>query len=391
MREVVIIDGVRTPIAKSGKSSYFANIRGDELGAISMKAIVERNGIDPNIIEDVIWGVTTAADEMGYDVGRTSNILAGFPLSIPGVQLNRFCSSGLQAIQFAVSSIASGYGDCMIAGGAEHMTRTPAAKFIKNFHPDMGEFMDMNAFNMGWTAEFIAREGKITREEQDEWAANSHWKAAKATKEGLFKREIIPVEADVPQKDGNTERMLIETDQGVRGNITMETLASLPTVFAADDLATVTAGNASQTNDASSAVLVMSMDKAKELGLKPRLKMLSFKVVAMDPRYTMDGPIYAIPEALKRAGLTRDDIGVWEVNEAFASQSVRCQKILGYPKERLNMRGGGISLGHPLACSGARMTATLMNIMDDMDAKYGVVAMCAAVGQGAAAVFERIK
>lgn len=390
MREVVIIDGVRTPIAKAGKSSNFANVRGDELGAIVIKALVERNGIDPTIIEDVVWGVSSAADEMGYDLGRTSNILAGLPLSVPGVQLNRFCSSGLQAIQFAVSSIAAGYGDCMLAGGAEHMTRTPS-KFVRNFHPQMSDFMDINAFNMGWTAEFIAREGKITREEQDEWAVNSHLKAAQATKEGLFKREIVPVEADVPQKDGTTKRMLIETDQGIREKASMEIFGSLPPVFATDELATVTAGNASQTNDAACALLLMSTDKAKELGLKPRLKMLSYKVAAMDPKFTMDGPIIAVPEALSRAGLKMEDIDVWEVNEAFASQSVRCQKILGYPKERVNMRGSGISLGHPLACTGARMTTTLMNIMDDMDAKYGVVAMCAAVGQGAAAVFERIK
>lgn len=390
MREVVIIDGVRTAIAKAGKKSWFANVRGDELSAVCLKALVERNGIDPTIIEDIVWGVASAADENGYDVGRTASILAGLPLSIPGVQLNRFCSSGLQAIQFAVSSMACGYGDCMIAGGVEHMTRIPS-KLIKNFHPNTGDFMDMNSTNMGWTAEFIARHGNITREQQDEWAVGSNRKAEKATKEGLFKREIIPVEADVPQDDGTVGRMVVDKDQGIRYGCTMEILGKLQPVFAADELASVTAGNSSQTNDAAAGVLIMTADKAKELGLKPRLKMLSYKVAAIDPRFTMDGPILAIPQALSRAGLTMNDIDIWEVNEAFASQSVRCQQILGYPKERTNMRGSGISLGHPLGCSAARMVTTLMNIMDDEDAKYGMVSMCAALGQGAAAVFERIK
>jgi acetyl-CoA acyltransferase len=390
MREVVIVDAVRTPIAKtSSKTSNFRNVRADELSAIVIDALVKRNHVDPKLIDDVIWGCALAAGENGYDLGRTAAILTGWGLNTPGVQLNRFCSSGLQATQFAISTIMSGYADVIISGGAEHATRVKPAT-CKDFNPIQAKFMDMDFVNMVWTAEFCARDQKITREQQDEWALNSHLKASKAEKEGLFKREIIPVEVEMPQEDGSTKRILVEKDQGIKHDISMEFLSQLPTVFT-DEAATVTAGNASQTNDAAAAVLVMSADKAKELGLKPRLRLISFKAAAIDPKYTMWGPILAIPPALQRAGLTMKDIDIWEVNEAFASQSVLCQRELGYPKDRINMRGSGISLGHPLGCTGARMIATIMNIMDDYDARYGMVAMCASLGQGCAAVFERIK
>ena len=390
MKEVVIVDGVRTPIAKSGKGSYFANIMADEVGAIAIKELVRRTGIDPTIIEDVIWGVALQWAEQGYDLGRTTVLVSGLPLTIPGTTVDRYCASGLQTIQFAVSSILSGWGDTFVAGGCQHMSHIPMGRMKQELNPKLAEHIDYNATSMGWTAEFIARERKISREEQDEFALWSHEKAAIATKARKFK-EMVPVEVDVNQKDGTTKRILADTDQGIRYDATMEAQAKLQPLFATDESATVTAGNASQTNDAAAACLVMSADKARELGLKPRLKMVSFAVTGTDPRYTMLGPVLAIPKVLARAGMSKKDIDVWEVNEAFACQSIIAQRELDLPRERLNMWGSGLSLGHPLGCTGARMTATLMNVMDEVDAKYGVVSMCAALGHGAAAVFERIK
>lgn len=390
MKEAVIIDGVRTAIAKAGEGSYFANIRADELGAICLKELVKRTGVDPKIIEDSYWGISTAHGENGYDIARVINMLSGLPLSIPGVQINRFCASGLVAIQMAASTIMSGWGDCFVAGGVEHMTRTPTS-MVKHFHPQLGEHIDLDGLVVGRCAEVIARKMDVSRQAQDLYAMESQQRAAKATKEGKFKREIIPIKVEVKQKDGTFKTMMAEKDQGIRENTTMEGLTKLDPLFSKDDLGTVTAGNSAQVNDAASAVLVMENEKAKALGVKARLKILSYSAVAMDPLYTMWGPIYAVPKALTRAGLEIKDIDVWEINEAFASQAVACMRELNIPRERLNMWGSGISLGHPLGCTGVRMVTTMMNIMDDIDAKYGVVSMCAASGQGGAAVFERIK
>lgn len=390
MREVVIVDGVRTAIAKAGENSWFANVRADELGATCLKELVKRNSLDPKIIEDMVWGASYQVKEQGFDLARMTSLISGLSLDIPGTTVERFCNSGLQAIQFAVASIQAGWGDCMVAGGTQHMSHIPM-NYLKQINPKLKDYMDVNATNMGWTAEFLAREKKISRQEQDEWSVWSHQKAAQATKEGKFKNEIVPIEAEVLQKDWRMVRMVVDCDQGIRENANMESMAKLKPLFADDELASVTAGNSSQMNDASAAVLIMTKEKAMQLGLKPRLKMLSYAVTGIDPRYTMLGPALSIPKALARAGLKVKDIDVWEVNEAFAVQSVYCQREVGYPKERVNMWGSGISLGHPLACTGARLTTTLMNVMDDVDGKYGVVSMCAAMGHGAAAVFERLK
>ena len=392
MREAVIVEGVRTAIAKGGKSSYFANVRWDELGATVIRELLTRTGIDPEIVDDLYLGLTVAANENGYDAGRLISVLSGLSLNIPGVQLNRFCASGLVAVQEAAANIMCGWGDVIIAAGGEHMTRCPAT-FIKQngFHPHLQDYIDLNGLVVGHCAEVIAREMNVSREAQDQFAMESHQRAAKATAEGKFKREIIPIEVEVEQKDGSMKKMIADTDQGIRGETTMESLAKLQPLFAKDDKGTVTAGNAAQVNDAAAAVMVMEKQKALELGLKPRLKLLSFSAVAMDPLRTMWGPIYAVPKALARAGLKTEDIDVWEINEAFASQIVACMRELKVPREKLNMWGSGISLGHPLGCTGTRQFVTLMNIMDDVDAKYGVVSMCAATGQGGAAVVERIK
>lgn len=391
MREVFLIDGVRTGIAKAGKYSWFANVRVEDLGGACLKELIKRHGIKPEIIDDVVWATTANAMlEQGQNLGRTTVLLAGWPYSVPGCTVDRFCASGLQSIQFAISTISSGWGDVMIAGGAQSMTHIPMGTG-KNPHPDLGNFIDINALSMGYTAEMVARQWKVSREDQDEFAVWSHHKAHNATMAGKYKREIVPIEADVLQKDDAIKHMVVDRDQGIRGNATVEDMAKLEPVFLKDELATVTAGNSSQVNDAAAAVLVMTKEKAKELGLKPRLKLLSYAVVGLDPKIMGVGPIYAIPKALNRAGLTKDNIDIWEVNEAFASQSLVVQRELDLPKDRLNIWGSGISLGHPLGCTGARITTTLMNVMDEVDGKYGVVSMCIGHGQGAAAVFERIK
>ncbi|MDD4803306.1 MAG: thiolase family protein [Syntrophomonas sp.] len=390
MREVVIVDGVRSAIAKSGRKSWFANVRADQLGAEVLKGLVKRNNINPEIIEDLVYGASYQFKDMGQDLARQTAIVSGLSLNIPGTTVERFCAGGLQAVQFSVAQIMAGWADCIVAGGTQHMTHLPMNSG-RELHPKLGECMDINATAMAWTAEFLTKEKNISRVEQEEFSVWSHQKAAKATREGKFKNEIIPIEAEAMQNDNTTVRIVADRDQGIREDASLESLAKLKPLFENDPTAVVTAGTASQTSDASAALLIMSREKAQELGLKPRLKLLSFVAKGFDPRYTMMGPIYAIPTALARAGLKKDDIDVWEVNEAFAVQSVVCMRELDLPRERLNMWGSGISIGHPLGCTGARMTTTIMNILDDVDGKYGVVSMCAAYGHGAAAVFERIK
>ena len=391
MQEVVIVEGIRTAIAKAGKNSWFTNVRVEDLGVACLHELVRRTGINPATIDDVVWAATANAMlEQGGNLGRMTAMLAGFPYTVPGCTVDRFCASGLQSIQFAYATLMAGWGEIMIAGGAQHMTHVPMGTGADR-HPDLGKFIDSNAVSMGYTAEMVARQWNVPRYDQDEFAVWSHEKAAKATREGKFKKEIVPIETDVPEKDGTTRRMVVDRDQGIRPEATIESLAKLEPVFLKDGLATVTAGNSSQTNDCAAAVLMMTADKAKALRLKPRLKILSFAVIGLDPKIMGVGPIYAIPKALDRAGLKIKDIDVWEVNEAFASQSLAIQRDLDLPKDRLNIWGSGISLGHPLACTGARITTTLMNVMDEANARYGVVSMCIGHGQGAAAVFERIK
>ncbi|MGI6453300.1 MAG: thiolase family protein [Syntrophomonadaceae bacterium] len=390
MREVVIVDGVRSPIAKAGKKSYYANLRADELGARVLKGLVKRTGINPEEIEDLVYGASYQFKDQGQDLARQTALVSGLSLNIPGTTVERFCAGGLQAVQFATAQIMAGWADCIVAGGTQHMTHLPMNSG-RELHPHLGDFMDIRASAMAWTAEFIGKEKNISRTEQEEYAVWSHQKAVKATREGKFKNEIIPIEADIPQSDGSTVRRVVDTDQGPRPDTSMESLAQLKPVLADDPTAVITAGTASQTSDASAAALIMTKDKAEQLGLKPRLKLLSFAAKGFDPRYTMMGPVYTIPLALARAGLRKEDIDVWEINEAFAVQSIICMRELGVPREKLNMWGSGISLGHPLGCTGARMTVTLMNILDDVDGRYGIVSMCAAYGHGAAAVFERIK
>lgn len=391
MREVYLVEGVRTPIAKAGKRSWFTNIRADDLAARVINEVLERAGVTGakrEQVDDVLLGGTALTGEMGGNIGRYATIMAGMPYSVPGCTVDRFCASGLQTIAYAVSTINMGWADLIIAGGVQHMTHIPMGTG-SNPNPRLGEFCDPNMISMGYTAEMVARKYNISREKQDQFAVESHAKAHKATVEGLFKEEMLPIEADVPTEDGGTEKMLVNRDQGIRPGTTMETLAKLKPVFMQDEKATVTAGNASQTNDAAAAILVASKEKINELGLKPKMRLVTYAVVGVDPAYMGIGPAVAIPKALKQAGMTVDQIDLWEINEAFASQALYCVDQLGIRNHPLlNPRGSGIALGHPLGCTGARIATTIMHEMPYYGAKYAVESMCIGHGQGAAAIWE---
>lgn len=391
MREIYLVESVRTAIAKAGKYSYFANVRADDLAAMAMNELMRRAGLEDKKeeLDGVILGGTALVKDMASNIGRYSVIMAGFPYSVPGCTVDRFCSSGVQAIFNAIAEINMGWGsELILAGGVQHMTHVPMG-WGNEHNPRLGEFTDDNAKGMGWTAEMVARKYGITREEQDQMAVESHAKAHKATVEGLFKDEILPIEVEVLQKDGSTVKQVADKDQGIRPGTTMETLAKMEPVFLKDELATVTAGNASQTNDAAACVLVASKEKCLELGLKPKMKLIGYTAVGVDPVYMGIGPAIAIPKVLKQAGMTMDQIDIWEINEAFASQAVYCTKELGIRNHPLlNPRGSGIALGHPLGCTGARIATTLMHEMPYYGAKYAVESMCVGHGQGVAAIWE---
>ncbi|HPD56750.1 MAG TPA: thiolase family protein [Smithellaceae bacterium] len=390
MKEIYLVESARTGIAKAGKNSWFANVRADDLSAMVMNEVIRRAGLEDKKeqLDDVIWGGTYLMKDMGSNIGRYAGIMAGLPYSVPGCTVDRLCSSGLQTIAFAVASINMGWADLILAGGVQHMTHVPMGTGTDP-NPRLKDFTDPQMISMGYTAEMVARKYNISRKEQDEFAVESHAKAHEATQKGLFKEEILPIEADAPTEDGGTKKVLVDRDQGIRPGTTLETLAKLEPVFLKDAKATVTAGNSSQVNDAAACVLVASKEKCKELGLKPKMKLVQYVVVGVDPKYMGIGPAVAIPKVLKKGGLKKEDIGLWEINEAFASQALYCVNELGIRNHKLlNPRGSGIALGHPLGCTGARIATTLMHEMPYYGVKYAVESMCVGHGQGAAAIWE---
>ncbi|HPC85550.1 MAG TPA: thiolase family protein [Smithellaceae bacterium] len=390
MRDIYLVESVRTGIAKAGKSSWFTHLRADDLSALVINEAIRRAGLadQKEVIDDVLWGGTALMKDMGSNIGRYAGIMAGLPYSVPGCTVDRFCASGLQSIAFAIASINMGWAEVILAGGAQHMTHIPMGT-MSDPNPRLQEFCDPKMVSMGYTAEMVARKYGISRREQDEMAVESHAKAHEATQKGLFKDEILPISADVPQEDGSTKKMVVDRDQGIRPGTTMETLAKLEPVFIKDEKGTVTAGNSSQTNDAAACVVVASAEACAKYGLKPKMRLAAYTVVGVDPAYMGIGPAVAIPKALERAGLKKEDIGLWEVNEAFAAQAVYCTKELGIRRHKLlNPKGSGISLGHPLGCTGARIATTIMHEMPFYGVQYAVESMCIGHGQGAAAVWE---
>jgi acetyl-CoA acyltransferase len=385
MRSAVIIDAVRTPIGRAHpEKGIFRDVRADDLSADLMKALVERVGISASEIEDVQWGCVKQQGEQGDDIARNAALIAGLPIEVGGVTVNRNCGSSLQAINQAAQSIAAHAEDIQIAGGVEHMHHIPMES---NFSPSPRLFYRHSPATMvmGLTAENLAIRYKISRKQQDEFALRSHVRAGQATDSGAFSREIIPTWG----RDEEGRRKVIHEDQGIRRDSSPESLAALKPVFMPQG-GTVTAGNSSQISVGAAAVLVMSEDKAKDLGLKPKVRIRSMAVAGVDPSVMGIGPVPATLKALKRAGLKLEEIDLIEINEAFAAQTLAVVKHLKADPEKVNVHGGAIALGHPLGASGARITTTLIHAMEAKKARFGLATMCIGAGQGIATIFEAI-
>ncbi|MFE6798841.1 acetyl-CoA C-acyltransferase [Paenibacillus chitinolyticus] len=390
MKEAVIVSIVRTPVGKAKKGSL-AQTRAEDLGRIVLEEAVGRApGLRKEDVEDIIIGCAMPEGEQGLNFARTMALYAGFPAAVPAVTINRFCSSGLQSIAYAAERIMLGHADVIIAGGVESMSHVPMTGFKLSPHPKLAEEMPEVYMGMGHTAENVAQRFGISREDQDAFAAESHRKAAAAIAAGRFKEEIVPVETSVKGVDAGGKRwekpVVLDTDEGVRADTTTGVLAKLRPSFALNG--SVTAGNASQTSDGAAAAVLMSRERAEELGLKPLAAFRSFALAGVAPEIMGVGPVEAIPKALKQAGITRDQVDLYEINEAFASQCVHIIRELKLDEAKVNVNGGAIALGHPLGCTGTKLTATLVHELRRRGGGYGVVSMCIGGGMGAAGVFE---
>ncbi len=391
MKEAVIVSAVRTAVGKAPKGTL-RNTRSDELGATAIKEAVARAGVDASLIDDVIMGCAFPEAEQGMNVARTASILAGLPVEASAMTVNRYCSSGLQTIAMAAERVMIGGADAIVAGGLESMTVIPMGGNTFRPNPRLADTYPDYYLNMGLTAENLARKYEITREQADEFSYNSHRKALAAISEGKFADEIVPMNVFVDEFDegGRVRRkeIVFAQDEGPRADTSVEGLAKLRAVFHVNG--TVTAGNSSQMSDGAAATVVMSADKAKELGVTPLARFVSFATAGCLPEEMGIGPVYAIPKALKIAGLTLDQIDVIELNEAFAAQGLSVMKVLEMNPEKVNVNGGAVALGHPLGCTGAKLTATLLQELKRRNARYGMVTMCVGGGMGAAGIFERI-
>ncbi|HTB12921.1 MAG TPA: acetyl-CoA C-acyltransferase [Bryobacteraceae bacterium] len=387
MQEAVIIDCLRTAVGKAGRGTL-KNTRPDDMAAAVFDDLLKRHPqVNKSEIDDVILGCATPEAESGMNMARVAALRAQFPDTVPGVTINRFCSSGLQAIAMAAEKIRSGGADLIIAGGSESMSLLPMSghKFAPN--PWMVDHQPQIYMGMGLTAEEVYRKYNVSREDQDQFSYRSHQNALKAQAEGRFDDEIVPLEVDNTTPRGG-KKGVFKVDEGPRADTSLEALAKLRPVFHV--AGTVTAGNSSQTSDGAAAAIVMSEKKARELGLKPMARFVSFAVGGVPPEIMGIGPIVAIPKALKLAGLNLSDIGLVELNEAFAVQALAVAREVGLNLETLNVNGGAIALGHPLGCTGAKLTATILREMKRRNVKYGMVTMCIGGGQGAAGIFENL-
>ena len=378
MPDAVIIDCLRTPVGKAPRGAL-RNTRPDDLAAVAIRALLERYPQAKEDIEDVILGCAMPEGEAGNNLARGALLRAGLPDTVPGMTVNRFCSSGLQAIALAAERIRAGFAHVIVAGGSESMSLTPRGALKPAPNPWFVDRYPEVYLTMGLTAERLQRKYGIARQDADEFALRSHRLAVAAQETGRFLDEIVPVEL---------EKSVFEEDEGPRAATSLEALAKLKPVFQVDG--TVTAGNSSQTSDGAAAALVMSDTWARRLGLKPKARLVSFATAGVPPDIMGIGPVVAIPKALALAGLTLADIGVIELNEAFAVQALAVIRIAKLDPERVNPNGGAIALGHPLGCTGAKLTATILREMERRDAQFGMVAMCVGGGQGAAGIFERL-
>ena len=396
MREAVIVSAVRTPVGKAPKGAL-RTTRPDDLAALVIKeAIARLPGFDAKEIEDVILGCAMPEAEQGMNVARIASLRAGLPVEVSAMTINRFCSSGLQAIALAAERIMAGQGDVAVAGGTESMSMVPMGGNKISPNPSLMDSYPDAYLGMGLTAENLSKKYGITREQADEFSFASHQKALAAISAGKFKDETVPVEINyVAFENGASNgakpkavKITFDTDEGPRADTSVEVLGKLKPAFHAHGV--VTAGNSSQMSDGAAAAVVMSAERARALGLKPFARFLAFATAGCLPEEMGVGPVYAIPKALKIAGLSLEQIDVIELNEAFAAQSLAVIKLAGLDPARVNVNGGAIALGHPLGCTGAKLTATILRELERRNARYGLVTMCVGGGMGAAGIFERV-
>ncbi|MDM8098588.1 MULTISPECIES: acetyl-CoA C-acetyltransferase [Oceanobacillus] len=389
MKEAVIVAGARTPVGKANKGSL-RNVRPDDLAALTVKETLKRAGDYQGSIDDVIIGCAMPEAEQGMNMARNIAGLAGLSQDVPGITVNRYCASGLQTIAYGAERIMVGAADTIIAGGAESMSMIPMGGHVIKPNPALVEHAPEYYMNMGHTAEEVANRFEISRSDQDAFAVQSHARAAKAIEDGLFQEEIVPVEVKERYVGKNNKieekSFSFEMDEGVRAGTNAETLRSLRPAFHIKG--SVTAGNASQMSDGAASVLLMDKEKAEAEGLTPILKFRSFAVAGVAPEIMGVGPVEAIPKAVKMAGLELSDIGLFELNEAFASQALRVIRALDLDTAKVNVNGGAIALGHPLGCTGTKLTVSLMHEMKRRNEQFGIVTMCIGGGMGAAGVFE---
>ncbi len=391
MQEAVIVSAVRTAVGKAKKGTL-KDYRPEEMAAVVLQEAINRIGIDPAMVEDVLMGCAMPEGVQGLNIARLSVFRAGFPYTVPAATINRFCSSGLQTIAMAAERIMAGFADVMIAGGVESMSMVPMTGVQFRPNPWLAENFPEAYISMGHTAERVAEKYGISREDQDAFALRSHQRAIAAIDSGKFKEEIVPLEVKqkVLNPDGSiTEKNVVfDTDEGPRRDTSMEALARLRPVF--KEGGTVTAGNSSQMSDGAAAVVVMSRKKADELGVKPLARFVGFAVAGVPPDIMGIGPIEAVPKVLQKTGLTLDDIDLIELNEAFASQSLAVIRTLGFDLEKTNVNGGAIALGHPLGCTGTKLTVQIIHELKRRGGRYGLVTMCIGGGMGAAGIIEML-
>lgn len=383
MREVVIVDGVRTAVGR--RKGAYANYRSDELAAVVLDELVTRIGLDKAEVEDVILGCVTQSGEQGGNIARTAALIAGFPIHVPGVTIDRQCGSSQQAVHFASQAIASGDMDIVIAGGVESMTREPMFSNMGDTKPSSKLTEKYEIINQGLSSERMVKKWNLTRNELDQYSSDSHKKALEAIKNGHFKKEIVPIE--IFQEDGSVK--IVEIDEGPRDGSTPEVLNQLKTVF--DEEGVITAGNASQMSDGASAVLLMSQERANQLGLRPKARIVARSVTGSDPTLMLTGPIEATKKALLKAGLTIGDMDTYEVNEAFAQVPLVWLKETGADPKKLNPDGGAIALGHPLGATGTKLLVTILHRLERTGGRYGLLAICEGMGMANATIIERIE
>jgi acetyl-CoA acyltransferase len=385
MRQAVVIEALRTPVGRAhAEKGIYRDVRADDLSANIMTALLEKTGVPGREIEDIQWGCVKQEAEQGFNIARMASLIAGLPVEVGGTTVNRLCGSSLQAINQAAQSIAANCEDVQIAGGVEHMHHIPMESGV-NMDPRMFYHHSPATMNMGLTAENLALRYRISRKEQDEFALRSHRRAAQATDSGAFAKEIVPTWG----RDEEGRRKIMHQDQCIRRDTSMESLSALKPSFMPQG-GSVTAGNSSPLSVGAAALLMMSEERAKQLGLKPKVKIRAMAIAGVDPSVMGIGPVPAVHKALERAGLKLADIDLIELNEAFAAQSLAVLKLLKADIEKVNVNGGAIAIGHPLGGSGARISTTLIHAMEARGATLGLATMCIGLGQGIATIYERI-